>query len=85
MELEGTSGSAIPNLGYIEVNLQLLGIKGSNEDVLPLVILTMAYAKKVQIMVDSEINDNALNVIMEMELEAGPPQCGHVMVTPIFP
>ena len=38
---------AIPYLGYIEVNLQIPGIRGYNEDVMLLVILTMIYAEKV--------------------------------------
>ena len=33
LELEGTRDSAIPYLGYIEVNLQVLGIKGYNENI----------------------------------------------------
>ena len=28
LELEGTGGSAIPYLGYVEVNLQIPGIRG---------------------------------------------------------
>ena len=39
LELEGTGGSAILYLGYIGVNLQILGIKNYNEDVLPQPIL----------------------------------------------
>ena len=38
LELEGTGGSAIPFLGYVEVILLIPGIKGYNEDVLLLVI-----------------------------------------------
>ena len=40
LELEGTGGSAIPYLAYVEGNLQIPGIKGYNEDVLLLVIPT---------------------------------------------
>ena len=50
LELEGTGGAAIPYLGYVEVNLQILGIKGYNEDVL-LVIPTTTYSKAVPVMV----------------------------------
>ena len=32
LELEGTGGSAIPYLGYVEVNLQIPGIKNYDED-----------------------------------------------------
>ena len=38
LELEGTGGSAIPYLGFMEVNLQIPGIRNYNEDVLLLVI-----------------------------------------------
>ena len=41
LELEGTGGSTIQYLGYIEVNLQISGIKGYNEDILLLVRLMM--------------------------------------------
>ena len=44
LELEGTGGSAIPYLGFLEVNLQIPGIKNYNEDVLLLVITTMTYS-----------------------------------------
>ena len=35
LQLEGTRGSAILYLGYVEDNLQIPGIRGYNEDVLP--------------------------------------------------
>ena len=41
LELEGTWGAAIPYLRFVEVNLQILGIRNYNEDVLLLVIPTM--------------------------------------------
>ena len=50
LELEGTGGSAIPYLGFVEVNLQIPGIQHYNEDVL-LVIPTMTYSKMVPVMV----------------------------------
>ena len=53
--LEGTGGSAIPYLGYVEVNLQILGIKNYNEDVLLLVIPNTTYSRKVPVMVGSKI------------------------------
>ena len=40
LELEETGGSTIPYLRFVEVNLQILGIKNYNEDVLLLVIPT---------------------------------------------
>ena len=51
LELEGTGGAAIPYLGFVEVNLQILGIRAYNEDVLLLAIPTMAYAERVPVMV----------------------------------
>ena len=47
LELEGTGGAAIPYLGFVEVNLQIPGIRNYNEDVLLLVIPTMTYSKMV--------------------------------------
>ena len=43
-ELEWMGGAAIPYLGFVEVNLQIPGIKNYNEDVLLLVIPTMTYS-----------------------------------------
>ena len=68
LELEGTRGSAIPYLGYVEVNLQIPGIKGYNEDVLLLVILTMTYSEKVLVMVRSNIIDRAKGMMTNGEL-----------------
>ena len=34
LELEGTGGAAIPYLRFVDINLQILGIRGYNEDVL---------------------------------------------------
>ena len=55
LELEWTGGSAIPYLGYVEVKLQIPGIKNYNEEVLLLVIPTMTYSEKVLVMVRSKI------------------------------
>ena len=51
LELEETGSAAIPYLRFVEVNLQILGIRGYNEDVLLLAILTMAYTEGVPVMV----------------------------------
>ena len=51
LELEGTRGSAIPYVGYVEVNLQIPGIQGYIEDILLLVILTVTYSEKIPGMV----------------------------------
>ena len=68
LELEGTGGSAILYLGCIEVNLQIPGIKGYNEDVLLLVIPTMTYSEKVPVMVGSKIIDWAMGMKTKGEL-----------------
>ena len=47
LDLKGMGRMAILYLGYVEVNLQIPGIRSYNEDVLMLVIMTMTYAKKV--------------------------------------
>ena len=53
LELEGTGGAAIPYLRFVEVNLQIPGIRSNNEDVLLLAIPTTAYAERVLVMVGS--------------------------------
>ena len=68
LELEGTGGSVISYLGYVEVNLQIPGIKGYNEEVLLLVILTMTYSEKVLVMVGSKIIDRAMGMMTKGEL-----------------
>ena len=67
LKLEGTSRAAIPYLGYVEVHLQIPGIRGYNKDVMLLIILTMTYAKKVPVMVGSNI-DRAMGIITKGEL-----------------
>ena len=51
LELEGIGGAAIPYLAFVEVNLQILRIRGYNKDVLLLAIPTTAYAEGVPVMV----------------------------------
>ena len=58
----GYWSSAIPYLRYIEVNLEIPGIRDYNEDVLLLVILTMTYSNKVPVMVGSKIIDRAMEM-----------------------
>ena len=55
LEVEGTGGSAIPYLGYVEVYLQISGIRVYREVILLLVILTTTYSEKVLVMVGSKI------------------------------
>ena len=69
LELEGTGGTAIPYLGFVEVNLQIPGIQHYNEDVLLLVIPNMTYSQMVPVMVGSKIIDRALSLITKGELE----------------
>ena len=69
LELEGTGGSAIPYLGFVEVNLKIPGISCYNEDVLLLVIPTTTYFKMVLVVVGSKIIDRALGLITKGELE----------------
>ena len=68
LELEGTGGAAIPYLGFVEVNLQILGIRSYNKDVLLLAIPTTAYAERVPVMVGSKIIDRALSCMTMGEL-----------------
>ena len=68
LELESTRGSTIMYLGYVEVNLQIWGIEGYNEDVLLLVIPTMTCSEKVPVMVGSKVIDRAMGMIIKGEL-----------------
>ena len=68
LELEGTAGAAIPYLGFVEVNLQILGIRRYNEDVLLLAIPTTTYAERVLVVVGSKIIDKALSCMTAGEL-----------------
>ena len=67
-ELEGTGGSAIPYLGYVEVNLQIPRIKNYNENILPLVIPTTTYSQQVLVMAGSKIMDWNMAAIYKREL-----------------
>ena len=68
LELEGTGGAAIPYLRFVEVNLQIPGIKRYNEDVLLLVIPITAYTERFPVMVGSNIIDKALSCMTVGEL-----------------
>ena len=68
LELEGTEGAAIPYLRFVEVNLQIPGIRSYNKDVLLLAIPTTAYAEEVPVMVGSKIIDRALSCMTVGEL-----------------
>ena len=69
MELEGTGGTAIPYLGFVEVILQIPWIQHYKEDVLLLVIPTMTYSQMFPVMVGSKITDRALSMITKGEFE----------------
>ena len=84
LELEVT----IPYLGYLEVNPQILGIEGHNEDALMLVIPTTTYSEKVPAMVGSKIIDRVMGNDDKggthkgnCDQETGPLWCSHVKVT----
>ena len=68
LESEGTGGSTIPYLGYMEVNLQIPGIKNYNEDVLLLVISTTTYSETVPVVVGSKIIDRDMSMITKGKL-----------------
>ena len=68
LETEGNGGSSIPYLGYIDVNLQIPGIKSYSEDILLLLILTMTYSKKVLALMGPKIIDRAMGMITKAEL-----------------
>ena len=68
LELEGTGGAAIPYLRFLEVNLQIPGIRNYNEDALLVVIPTMTYSETVLIVVGSKIIDKALSLMTPGEL-----------------
>ena len=67
LELEGTESAAIPYLGFVEVNLQILGFRNYN-DVLLLVIPTMTYSKMVLVVVVTNIINKALSLMTMGEL-----------------
>ena len=68
LELEGTGGAAIPYLRFVEVNLQIPGIRNYNEGLLLLVIPTTTYSEAVPVMVGSKIVDKALSLMSMGEL-----------------
>ena len=68
LKLEGTGGVAIPYLRFVEVNLQIPGIWGYNEDVLLLAIPTTTYAERVPVIMGSKIINRALGCMTVGEL-----------------
>ena len=68
LDLEGMRGTAISYLRYVEVNVQIPGIKSYNVDVLLLVIPTKTYSKAVLVMVGTKIIDKALSLMTMGEL-----------------
>ena len=68
LELEGMGGAAIPHLRFVEVNLQISGIKSYNEDVLLLVIPTATYSRTVPVVVGTKIINKALSLMTMGEL-----------------
>ena len=68
LELEGTRGAVIPYLGFVEVSLQIPGVRRYNKDVLLLAIPTMTYSKRVPVVVGSKIIDKTLSCMTVGEL-----------------
>ena len=68
LELEGAGVAAIPYLRFVEVNLQIPGIRNYNEDVLLLVIPTMTYSETVLVVVGSKIINKVLSLMTMGEL-----------------
>ena len=68
LKLEGTGRATILYLGFVEVTLQIPGIRGYNEDIVLLAILTMTYAEKVQVVVVSKIINRTMGIITMGEL-----------------
>ena len=64
----GDGGTAIPYLGFLEVNIWISGITNYNEDVLLLAIPTMTYSEMILVMVGSKIIDKALSLMTKGEL-----------------
>ena len=65
----GYRWSAIPYLSYVEVNLQLPGIRGYSGDVLLLARLTPICTKKVPVMEGSKVIDKAIKMIKKGEMD----------------
>ena len=57
-----------PVLGYVDVNLQIPGIKSYNEDILLLVIPTMTHSEKLLVMVWSMMVNRVMGMITKGEL-----------------
>ena len=68
LELEGMGVQPCHTSVFVEVNLQIPGIRNYNEDVLLLVIPTMTYSKTVMVVVGTKIIDKALSLMTAGEL-----------------
>ena len=68
LELEGIGDAAIPYLRFVEVNLQIPGIRSYNEDVLLLAIPILAYTERVLVVVGSKIIVRPLSCMTAGEL-----------------
>ena len=66
--VDGQRMTALINSRYVQVNLQIPGIKNYNEDVLLLVIPTMTYSEKTPVVVGSKIIDQTMRIIKKGEL-----------------
>ena len=69
--IEGSGGADVSYLGYIEVRMQILGIRSFDQDVLMLISHTTThYHRRVPIQVGSWIIDQVTNCITEEELQS---------------
>ena len=63
--IEGSRGTDVPYLGYVEVRMHILGISSFEQNVLMLISYTTThYHKRVPIQVDSHIINQVTNCII---------------------
>ena len=64
--IESVGGADVPYLGYIEVIMQILGIRSFDQDVLMFIShITTHYHRRVLIQVGSQLIDQVTNCITE--------------------
>ena len=69
--IEGSGGTNVPYLGYVEVRMGIPGIISFDRDVLMLISpITTCYHQRVPIQVNSHIIDQVTNCISEDELQS---------------
>ena len=68
MDLEGTGGSLVPYLGYIETQLKILEVKAFDKDVLMLVVPDSSYCDRVPIAIGALDIDLLIKLATQEEL-----------------